>query len=153
MSTLARALEIAHEAHAGQVDKAGRPYIEHVLRVVDAVDGEDAKVLAALHDVVEDCPGWNFRRILDAGFDGGVIAGLSFLTRARDGSYALYLSYISWQGGNVLAVKLADLRDNADPARLALLPEKDRVKLSKKYAAALAALGAPPSDATPAGQS
>ncbi|WP_313179255.1 HD domain-containing protein [Stenotrophomonas sp.] len=59
MDWIARARALATEAHAGQVDKAGQPYIGHVGRVAARIRGDaDAEVLAWLHDVVEDCPGF-----------------------------------------------------------------------------------------------
>ena len=143
MATLDRALEIAHEAHAGQVDKAGRPYIEHVLRVVDAVEGDDAKIVAALHDVLEECPEWTGDRLLEEGFPGLRVADVLALTKSRNENYQNYIRWICNYSIPRL-VKIADLRDNSDPARLALLPEKDRARLTKKYAAALATLGADP---------
>ena len=140
MSSLARALAIAREAHAGQVDKAGRPHIEHVLRVVDAVEGEDAKIVAALHDVLEDCPEWTVGRLLDQGFTSHLVVDVDTLTRREGLSYSQYIQRIAaWPVAR--AVKLADLLDNSDPVRLALLPEKDRTRLKKKHAAALVALG------------
>ena len=59
MDWIARARALATEAHAGQIDKAGQPYIGHVGRVAARVRGDaDAEVVAWLHDVVEDCPGF-----------------------------------------------------------------------------------------------
>lgn len=151
MADLARALEIAHEAHAGQVDKAGRPYIEHVLRVVEAVQTPAEKVVAALHDVVEDGDGWNLTRLAAEGFSMPVVVAVGDLTRPKGLSYTDHIRNV---GGRALAraVKIADLRDNSDPARLALLPEKDRARLSRKYAAALEALGAPSYPTPPGGR-
>ena len=59
---LERAIAIATEAHADQVDKAGAPYISHPLRVMRAQDSEEARIVGVLHDVVEDCEdkGWTF---------------------------------------------------------------------------------------------
>ena len=53
---LDEALELAELHHSGQVDKAGRPYISHISRVVDAVDTPEEKLAAALHDLLEDTP-------------------------------------------------------------------------------------------------
>ena len=143
MSTIERALVIARDAHAGQVDKAGRPYIEHVLRVVDAVDGEDAKIVAALHDVLEDGEGWTKQRLLDERFEPSIIRDVAILTRPQKWLYQGYVDSIANLGSlRARAVKIADLLDNLDPARLALLPEVDQARLSHKYATALAALGA-----------
>ena len=60
---LERAIQIAVEAHAGQIDKANEPYILHPLRVMFDVEGEVASIVAVLHDVVKDCDGWTFDRL------------------------------------------------------------------------------------------
>jgi (p)ppGpp synthase/HD superfamily hydrolase len=64
---LERAIEIAVEAHKGQVDKGGSPYILHPLRVMMSVNGESEKIVAVLHDVVEDSV-WTFDALLAEGF-------------------------------------------------------------------------------------
>ncbi|MEZ4677527.1 MAG: hypothetical protein R2932_25260 [Caldilineaceae bacterium] len=56
MSTLAKAIAIAAQAHVDQVDKAGQPYILHPLRMMMQLDNEAAQIVAMLHDVVEDTP-------------------------------------------------------------------------------------------------
>ena len=56
MSTIERAVEIAARAHAGQVDKAGMPYLFHPLRVMLSVSTPEERMAAVLHDVVEDTP-------------------------------------------------------------------------------------------------
>ena len=56
MATLERAIALAAQAHEGQVDKAGAPYILHPLRMMLSVDTPEARVAAVLHDVVEDTP-------------------------------------------------------------------------------------------------
>jgi hypothetical protein len=56
MSTLEHAIALAACAHAGQVDKAGQPYILHPLRVMLRLSGADERIVAVLHDVVEDTP-------------------------------------------------------------------------------------------------
>jgi (p)ppGpp synthase/HD superfamily hydrolase len=118
MSDLAAALMVAIHVHADQRDKQGEPYLLHVLRVVEAVDGERAKVLAALHDVWEDAgvaaldPEEVFER------DGIFIANsLEVLTRSKAETYAEYIQAIAdghsatWVA-EIREVKLADLRDN-----------------------------------------
>lgn len=59
LNTLERAIAIAAEAHAGQADKGGAPYILHPLRVMLAMSGDDERIAAVLHDVCEDCPAWS----------------------------------------------------------------------------------------------
>jgi len=51
---LERAREIASRMHAGQVDKLGEPYVGHCERVAARLDNDEAKVVALLHDVLED---------------------------------------------------------------------------------------------------
>ena len=89
MSTLERAIRIAAEAHAGQTDKAGAPYILHPLRVMMSVEGDDARIAAVLHDLVEDTP-WTFEDLRTEGFSDAVIAALESLTR-REGE--VYLDF------------------------------------------------------------
>lgn len=136
-----RAKDLAHRAHAGQVDKAGRPYIEHVARVAAAcADDPEAEAVAWLHDVLEDAPEfWHEaeRSILWQRQQAAVIA----LSRQFAGSAEGYYAGIR---ANPLAlrVKLADIADNADESRLALLDEKTADRLRRKYAKARKALGA-----------
>jgi guanosine-3',5'-bis(diphosphate) 3'-pyrophosphohydrolase len=137
MSTLERAIGIAAEAHAGQTDKGGAPYILHPLRVMMRVDGEHARIAAVLHDLVEDTP-WTFDDLRREGFDEAVVAALDGLTR-REGE--TYLDFCRRAAGNELArqVKLADIDDNLDPARVAALPEESRT-LADRYRKARAIL-------------
>lgn len=130
MSTLERAIVIAAEAHAGQVDKAGAPYILHPLRVMLAVEGVEAKVAAVLHDVVEDTP-WTLEELRAEGFGTDVVEAVDGLTR-RSGE--VYLDFCRRAAGNEIArrVKLADLADNLDPDRLGALPEAHR-SLADRY--------------------
>ena len=63
MSTLERAIEIAREAHRGQVDRAGEEYIGHAMRVMEASRTVEEKMVGVLHDVVEDSAEWVIRTI------------------------------------------------------------------------------------------
>lgn len=117
MSDLAAAVQVAIRVHAGQTDKQGEPYLLHVLRVMRAVSDE-AKVLAALHDVVEDGgPGVNALQAECALSDRESYA-LVLLSRSKDQVYGDYIVdfTVELYGSDVDAlareVKLADLRDN-----------------------------------------
>jgi len=116
MSDLATALQIAIKAHAGQRDKQGEPYLLHVLRVVEAVGSERAKVLAALHDVWEAGSALDLEDVFEQ--EGMFIANsLEVLTRSEDETYAEYIQGIadghsSTWAEEIREVKLADLRDN-----------------------------------------
>jgi len=130
----------AEQQHAGQVDKSGHPYIEHVLRVAARVEGETARIVAVLHDVLEDTDATEEAlRALGAGDE--VIKALLLL---RHDPAVPYPAYIAALAAYPLAriVKLADNADNADPARLAQLPEETRNRLKRKYRQALAILHA-----------
>jgi hypothetical protein len=76
VSTLERAIVIAVEAHAGQVDKGGAPYVLHPLRMMLSMTSTDERIVAVLHDVCEDCPGWTFDRLRREGFSDHIIEAL-----------------------------------------------------------------------------
>ena len=139
MSTLERAVAIAAEAHAGQIDKAGSPYILHPLRVMLAVSTDDERIVGVLHDVCEDCPGWTLERLGQEGFSPRVLEALDSVTK-RDGED--YPDFVLRAGANTIgrAVKLADLRDNMDLSRIAAPTERDFARI-ERYRAAVAALG------------
>lgn len=132
-----RAKALAHRAHAGQVDKAGRPYIEHVARVAAAVAGDpEAEAVAWLHDVLEDCAGYDDEIAL--GFPMPIIGAVCALTRdgLQPGHYYPHIA----ERPLALRVKLADIADNANEERLALLDEQTANRLRRKYKAAISAL-------------
>ena len=108
---LHKAAKLAEQAHRGQTDKTGRPYIEHVRRVADAVETLDEKTVAYLHDVVEKGEGWTLDRLEAAGFGFPVVAAVDALTRRLDEGER---RFISRAAANPLArpVKVADLKDN-----------------------------------------
>jgi (p)ppGpp synthase/HD superfamily hydrolase len=140
---VSRAKALAHRAHAGQVDKAGRPYIEHVARVAAAVsDDPVAESVAWLHDVFEDSPDFvvaNEREFFS--FPDEVMKSVVAVTRTGHDleSDAFYYICIRMDA-LALRVKLADIADNSSEERLALLDEKTAARLRRKYAKAIAAL-------------
>lgn len=140
MHELNDAIKFAADAHAGQVDKAGEPYILHPLRVMLAVRSSDERIAAVLHDTVEDNPRVGHGDIL-ALFGETVHAAVFALTR-QDGE--TYRDFIDRCAANPIAraVKLADIADNLSPARSDSLPEH----LRDRYVAARIALGGPDAD-------
>lgn len=128
MSTLERAIAIAASAHAGQVDKAGQPYILHPLRVMLSVSGNNERVVAVLHDVLEDCPDWTPQRLRNEGFGEHVIEALDRLTRRAGETYEDFIERC--KGPLSHNVKMADLNDNLRPDRLALL-RKDEARIAR----------------------
>lgn len=137
MSTPANALDIALQAHKGQVDSAGAPTIAHCLRVAAAVAhlGDDAICAALLHDAVEDSP-LTVGDLYLEGFSQGVLDAVTLLTHVTGWDYETYLRRIAQAGGIALAVKRADHRDNSCPKRLGVLRDVDPPKaarLESKY--------------------
>lgn len=120
---------MAEKAHAGQRDKAGKPYIEHPAYVAAQVQGEEAKAIAWLHDVVEDTS-ITFEDLLSAGISAQVVDALRLLTHDKS---VPYLDYIRALKRNPLArmVKLADLRHNSDLSRLSKVTSADEERLAK----------------------
>ncbi|EVT72920.1 phosphohydrolase [Stenotrophomonas maltophilia 5BA-I-2] len=146
MDWVEHARTLAMEAHAGQVDKAGHPYIGHVGRVAAAVRGDDeAEAVAWLHDVVEDCPA--FAEQVKA-FPDPLQHAVRLLSRTSATDAATYYARIS-ADPLALKVKLADIADNADEARLESLDAATAERLRDKYLLALAALGQPATPAAP----
>lgn len=94
MSTIERAVAIAAEAHAGQVDKAGAPYILHPLRVMLSMETVEEQVVAVLHDVVEDTH-WNLDALRAEGFSESVLRAVDSLTRRDGESYDSFVE-TSW---------------------------------------------------------
>lgn len=141
MSTLSRAIEIAVAAHAGQIDKAGAPYILHPLRVMLSLDSDVERIVGVLHDVVEDCPDWSMDRLRSEGFSQDVLTALAHVTKlSEDEDYGAFIARAA-KDPVARRVKRADLVDNLDVRRLPRVSDKDAQRLSK-YLAALKQLDA-----------
>ena len=126
---LDRAIELAKQHHEGQTDKAGNPYIEHPLRVMNQVESEEEKIVAVLHDIVEDTD-ISLDDLRNEGFSEEVVSAVECLTKQDGENYDSYIERISF---NPLAVKikLADLEDNRDLTRLPEVTDKDLERLEK----------------------
>ncbi|MEV5975599.1 HD domain-containing protein [Streptomyces sp. NPDC052114] len=134
---------LARRAHATQTDKAGRPYAEHLQAVADGVrrrGGDDDQIAAAwLHDSVED-DALSEQWLTDAPLTPRTKAIVRALTKRAGEPRESYARRILATPGARL-VKEADLAHNADPARLAVLDETTRARLTAKYADMRALLG------------
>lgn len=129
MSTLERAIEIAAAAHAGQVDKAGQPYILHPIRVMLHVSSDFERMAAVLHDVVEDTP-VTLQQLTDSGFPAEVVAAIEALTK-RPGETRLQAAARAASNPIARAVKLADNAENMDLSRIVNPTEKDLARLEE----------------------
>lgn len=134
---------VARAAHAGQTDKAGRPYAEHLQAVAEGVrrrGGDDEQIAAAwLHDAVED------GRLPDRWLEEAALTArtrdiVRAVTQRPGEPPEAYAARILATPGALL-VKEADLAHNADPARLAVLDGATRTRLTEKYARMRALLG------------
>lgn len=137
MSILETAIKLAVDAHQGQTDKAGKPYILHPLRLMMQCETEALQIVAVLHDVIEDSdvtPA-NLRNL---GFSDEVVGALSCLTKQKGEDY---FAFISRAMSNPLArrVKELDLIDNMNSSRLTEFSDTDVARM-RKYIAALAQL-------------
>lgn len=134
---------IAQAAHAGQVDKAGADYITHPRRVADRVmpSTPENRAAALLHDVLEDTE-VGVEDLAAQGIPAEVVEAVKLLDRGHSPSPEAYYAAIR-VNAIALAVKLADIADNSDPGRLALLDEQTQQRLHRKYSKALRALTGP----------
>jgi GTP diphosphokinase / guanosine-3',5'-bis(diphosphate) 3'-diphosphatase len=134
---LTEALRLAIDAHAGKRDKAGLPYILHPLSVMLAVESLPQKVVAILHDAVEDSP-LSTGDLRERGFPDSILAALDAITRNPSESYEEYIEKV---GANQIAriVKIADLKHNLDLSRLRSVNQIDIARL-QRYVASLAKL-------------
>ncbi|MET7319356.1 HD domain-containing protein [Streptomyces sp. NPDC005549] len=141
--SLAEVEATARAAHAGQTDKAGRPYAEHLRAVAEGVrerGGDDEQIAAAwLHDAVED-DALTERRLDEAPLSRRTKDIVLALTKRPGEPPEAYAARILATPGARL-VKEADLAHNADPARLAVLDEATRTRLAEKYTRMRALLG------------
>ncbi|MBK5941425.1 HD domain-containing protein [Halochromatium roseum] len=135
MSYVENAIQIATKAHEGQQDKAGKPYIEHPLRVMAAMQTDQERAAAVLHDVLEDTD-TTAAHLLQAGIPERVVIAVKALTKRPGEPYADFVARCA-DDQIARAVKTADLKDNMDLSRLPVVTEKDRAR-TEKYAAALA---------------
>ena len=117
MSTLEDAIVIAAQAHAGQRDKAGEPYILHPLRVLLRVGTASERMAAVLHDVVEDSA-ISLADLAAAGFAPEVVAAVEALTK-RPGETRLEAARRAAAHPVARVVKLADNAENLDLSRIA----------------------------------
>ncbi|MDQ1041398.1 (p)ppGpp synthase/HD superfamily hydrolase [Streptomyces sp. V3I8] len=135
MITLEEADGFAAEAHLGQTDKIGVPYIEHVRAVAAGLApfGWELQMAGLLHDIVEDTP-WTFERLLQRGVPASVVRIVEFVTN-DDRSYTEKLKRIATDRDATL-VKIADNAHNSRPDRVRALSPAQRERLEAKYAKA-----------------
>ncbi len=113
---LDNAIKFASKVLNGHTDEKGEPYINHAMRVADKMDTEFEKIVAVLHDVLEDTD-CSIHDLQDAGFSREVIECVEQLTRKSDFTYFEYIEDIA-TSEVCKKVKLAELEDNQDIVRV-----------------------------------
>lgn len=126
---LALAIAIATKAHDGQFDKAGKPYISHPLTVMAQMDNLESKIVAVLHDAIEDSD-LKITDLVQQGFPAFIIEAIAAITKQKDEPYEDYILRVK---SNAIArkVKIADVTHNMDLSRIANPTAKDFQRLEK----------------------
>lgn len=126
---LERAIKLAQKYHEDQFDKGGQPYIDHPLRVMNGVESIDEKVVAVLHDVLEDCD-VSKEKLIEEGIPYYLVEKLEILCKGKNENYFDYIERIK-ADSLAIKVKLSDLKDNMNLERLKEITEKDINRLEK----------------------
>lgn len=136
MTNLSKAIALASKLFECTLDKSGKPYILHCLRVMNNVNQKDEELMqiAVLHDVTEDTD-YTIEDLAKIGFSSRVLSALTLLHHDKDKQdYDSYIKGIS-TNKDATIVKLADLKDNSDITRLKGLRKKDFDRLEKYHKA------------------
>jgi (p)ppGpp synthase/HD superfamily hydrolase len=127
---LERAIEIAVQAHKGQIDKAKMPYVTHLFSVMNRGQSLNEKIVGVLHDLIEDTS-WTLEMLRNEGFSEEIIEAVRCITKLSDEEdYSVYLNRVK-SNPLALRVKLHDLQDNMNILRMEKLTEKDMIRLNK----------------------
>ena len=131
MHILEKAIKIALEAHKGQIDKAGKPYILHPLRLMVDVESEIEMISAVLHDVLEDSH-FSVEDLKKEGIADEAIEIIQCLTKQSNESYEDFIKRI-FLNKRAAQVKIKDIQDNMNIARLDNVKQKDLERLAKYH--------------------
>lgn len=128
---LSRAILVAAHAFDGATDRQGDPYIAHAIRVMNDVDGDDAKIVALLHDTLE----WGdltWSELSQMGFSQRVLAAIDALTDREGEALSEQVSRIR-SNPLALRIKIADIRDNSQKWRTKRMDPDTRDQMMSKY--------------------
>jgi (p)ppGpp synthase/HD superfamily hydrolase len=128
-SLLQTAIAIAAKAHEGQIDKAGKPYLAHPLFVMENVNSIEEKIVAVLHDAVEDSE-LTLEQLTSEGFPEVIVKAIAAITKIEGEAYAAYLERVI-ANPIALRVKIADVTHNLDLRRIANPTEADFQRIAK----------------------
>lgn len=130
INDLEKAILVATYFHSNQVDKGGNPYILHVLSVAMKVKTMKEKIVAILHDILEDTE-ITKEDLKKLKFSDEIIEAVECLTRQENESYMDFIRRIKTNDLSK-SVKIEDLDENMDLRRLDEVTEED-LKRFKKY--------------------
>lgn len=133
-STFADVYRLAQQIHAGQKDKIGVPYIEHVHAVALGLEpfGLEVQMVGLLHDSIEDGEGWTAERLRNVGIQSRVVAAVEAVTNVKGETYSERISRITKSRWATLT-KVSDNAHNSREDRLAKLDQETRARLRGKY--------------------
>lgn len=128
---LATAIRIMGSVHENHLDKGGKPYALHPIRIAMRLRTDDMELMAIamLHDVIEDSE-MTIEDLRAEGFSQRVLDALALLTHDPEDSYETYIRKMAANIDAIL-VKLEDLRDNSDITRLKGLKDKDFKRMQR----------------------
>lgn len=131
---LGKFIVFATNAHAGQFDKAGQPYILHVLEVLHGVreQNEEIQCIAVGHDLFEDT-NTTVEDLVELGATNSIVEGILSLTKQNGESYKNYKKKVL-NSKNAMLVKQSDLRHNSDITRLKGITQRDIDRMAKYMA-------------------
>jgi len=129
MSTLEKAIEVALNAHSGQVDKAGKKYILHPLRLMTKANNDDEQIVSVLHDVVEDSD-ISINDLEEMGFTNDITRSIDAISKRRDENYYDYINRVAYEP-LARSVKILDLKDNMRLLRLNKIRKEDYRRMSR----------------------
>lgn len=128
-----RAYNLVSELFKDKKDKSRKPYIEHLIRVSEKMDTTEEKIVALLHDTLEDTF-FTEEDLKDFGFPEFIIESVKLLTKPEDMKYKAYIkSLIKSKNKIALKVKLQDMIDNRDENRLKRIDPFTAHYLRQKY--------------------
>lgn len=141
-SSLEDAILLAAESHRGKKDKAGHPYVLHVLRVMFRLESDEERIVGVLHDIGEETP-MTLDRLKALGYSDRIVDAIGYLTwRKVQENYQEYIRRLK-SNGLAAAVKRADLADHLAPSidEGSTWLEEHHPELHKRYLWALSELG------------
>ena len=132
MNQLGKMLALVAVKFEKTLDKGGKPYFLHCMRVMNAMPPEDEELMciALGHDLLEDCPELTQKALYDMGFSTRIVETIRVLTHSSKDDYMTYIKKIALFP-DAVKVKLADIRDNSDVTRLKGVTKRDHERIEK----------------------